>query len=248
MYLINAALPRIERDRITNVLPLTLGPHGSNMAEVVDAVGPIIYGLEQGVEFDLEGTGQMTFVCAFTMAFTGDMSQQQKSSGMLGPSAALSCRSCFASKHGRGDLDRDIVASGRFHFETPHTRTHMAGLPATQKKKYATANGLDTSEPPLQKMSPALDIILTRPSDPAHSEFQGLTQLLHLVLLESILTQPAKVEFQAQLKAFLFPPGWHRALSITSKATPFPSMAGGLLLRQSCSAYGFETSTSGHCS
>ncbi|KAI0995689.1 hypothetical protein K3495_g12491 [Podosphaera aphanis] len=57
-------------------------------------------------------------------------------------------------------------------------------------------------------MAPALDIILTHPLDPPHSELQELTRLLHQLLFDSILTEHAKEEYTAQLKNFQFPPGW----------------------------------------
>ena len=43
-------------------------------------------------------------------------------------------------------------------------------------------------EPALFRLTPALDIILTRPSDPAHSEYAGLCMQLHHLLSETILT------------------------------------------------------------
>jgi hypothetical protein len=43
------------------------------------------------------------------------------------------------------------------------------------KEKWARQWGLDTIHPVLVDISPALDIILSRPGDPAHSEYQGLS-------------------------------------------------------------------------
>jgi hypothetical protein len=60
-----------------------------------------------------------------------------------------------------------------------------------KQEEYATKWGLQREEPALFKISPALDIILTRPSDPAHSEYNGLTKQLHHLLITAILTQPA---------------------------------------------------------
>jgi hypothetical protein len=60
------------------------------------------------------------------------------------------------------------------------------------------------------KISPALDIILSRPGDPAHSEYQGLTRIMHSMLLDTLLTQAAAKSYAAILRSFPFPPSWPR--------------------------------------
>ena len=42
-YIIPAGLSYTDRNRRTNVFPITLGPHGSNLADVVKAIGPRMY-------------------------------------------------------------------------------------------------------------------------------------------------------------------------------------------------------------
>jgi hypothetical protein len=78
VYLINAARPRSGRDRRTDVLHLILGSYGSNMSELVEAIGLMMLALETGLHINING--EPTFVCAFTMASTSDMLQQQKNS------------------------------------------------------------------------------------------------------------------------------------------------------------------------
>jgi hypothetical protein len=64
-------------------------------------------------------------------------------------------------------------------------------------------------EPPaLTQISPALDILLSRPGDPAHSEYKGLSNLMHSLLLDSVLTISATRSYAALLRSFPFPPTW----------------------------------------
>ena len=76
-----------------------------------------------------------------------------------------------------------------------------------ERERYATRWGLDTEEPCLVKISPALDLILSRPGDPAHSEYTGI---MYNMLLDTILTPAAAKSYAAILRSFPFPPGWPR--------------------------------------
>ena len=53
-----------------------------------------------------------------------------------------------------------------------------ASATKVDKEKYATKWGLDTAHPVLVDITPALDILLSRPGDPAHSEYQGLSRIM----------------------------------------------------------------------
>lgn len=95
-------------------------------------------------------------------------------------------------------------------------RKYMNNLSTlTAKDNFATRWGMDVESPPLLRLAPALDIILTRPSDPAHSEFGGLAKSMHILLLEAILAPSGVAEYVAQLRRFPFPPGWPRLQSPT---------------------------------
>ncbi len=62
-------------------------------------------------------------------------------------------------------------------------------------------------------ISPALNLIQTRPSDPAHSEYGGVTKLLHTLLMSAILTPQAQRLYGEELQRFPFPPGWGKLQS-----------------------------------
>jgi hypothetical protein len=90
------------------------------------------------------------------------------------------------------------------------TRMHLETFQfKTAKSKADFADKVSKSivlEPiPLERLAPVLDIILTRPSDPAHSEFQGLAKLLYSLLYNAILTESAKKEYTQILRVFPFP-------------------------------------------
>lgn len=80
MYFNLAALSFCERARRANVLPFTLGPHGSNFSDVIAAVQPLLSSLDKGQI--LKVNGREAFVCAFTLYYVGDMPQQQGNSGL----------------------------------------------------------------------------------------------------------------------------------------------------------------------
>lgn len=125
--------------------------------------------------------GQATTVFAFTSAFLCDMPQQWANSGMWTQRADKGCKRCFAGHQDRGNLQYDTIAYGRYHHQTMAMRRHQKQLSIrARRQEYSRETGLNASSgTPLQKLSPALDMILTRPADPAHSEFNGITNLSH---------------------------------------------------------------------
>jgi hypothetical protein len=209
IYLIPAALSFQERARRANVFPLALGPHGSNFADVISAMKARLAALDRGLETQING--EPILLCVSTLAYLGDMPQQQKNSSMKTQRAILGCRFCFITTKQRGDLSYDTFLCGRYHFQTIEMRKDMeAKKTKSAKEKYARKWGLDTAHPALVDISPALDIILSRPSDPAHSEYQGLSRIMHNLLLDTILIKAAGREYAAKLRCFPFPPSWPR--------------------------------------
>jgi hypothetical protein len=49
--------------------------------------------------------------------------------------------------------------------------------------------------PPLRLITPALDLVLSRPTDPAHSEFGGITKLFYLLLLDAVFTKQSALVY-----------------------------------------------------
>lgn len=71
-----------ERQRCANVFPLTLSPHGSNLAEVI-AVFKQLTELNAGVEVQVNG--RPVRMLAFALAYIGGMPQQAWNAGFMGP-------------------------------------------------------------------------------------------------------------------------------------------------------------------
>jgi hypothetical protein len=115
-YLIPACLSFVERQKIANVFTLTLGPHGADPQDVINAFKNSMVLLAKGITMDING--QATLVRGFTHVIVGDLPQQADNSGFLRYNANLGCRSCFVHKSNRGDYQFDCVTSGRYHWDT----------------------------------------------------------------------------------------------------------------------------------
>jgi hypothetical protein len=140
IYLIPACLQASERAKISNVYPLTLGPHGSNFPDVISSLTGLT-ALDQGMELDITGTGQRVRISAFCLAFLGDMPQQQDNAGFKRPTAVRSCRQCLVTEENRGNLDFDIVRMGRYHHQTLYIRNVADHKPRTAREQLCRKYG-----------------------------------------------------------------------------------------------------------
>jgi hypothetical protein len=212
IYWIPAGFSASDRQRRQNVYTLTLGPHGANFDDVIAALRPSLARLDEGLPLIVNG--QPRNVMAFTIAFIGDMPQQEKNSGSLGHGANRGCRFCHVDKESRGDLNYDTLNLGRYHFHNEAIRDHLSTLNVNARRAaWCKKWGINEHPTPLTAISPSLDLVLSRPSDPAHSEFKGIGNAAHELLCEAILNEPGRPTYLAQLQAFPFPPGWSRLQS-----------------------------------
>ena len=78
VYLILASLPREERARRANILPLTLCPHGSDFGTAITNISAMLL-LDKGITVSINGQDKL--LCAWTLNYLGDMPQQNKNSG-----------------------------------------------------------------------------------------------------------------------------------------------------------------------
>jgi hypothetical protein len=217
VYAIVAGLIAEDRNRQANVFPLTLSPHGSNFDDTVKSLQSL-GALDRGVRASIKGSVRTLVVP--TLCYIGDMPQQDKNSGFRGPKAHKFCRFCYIGeeavklKDPNAVLHFDVVTHGRYHYQVTEMRREMTRLrTATARKEYGTAWGMGDTVPPLASITPALDLILSRPPDPAHSEYQGMSELMHGLLLDSILTEAGKKSYASTLRSWPFPSGWGRLQS-----------------------------------
>lgn len=71
IYFILVSLCARKRDRRANVFPLTLGPHGSNFVDVIEAI-KLLATLDRRIKVYILGIGNVLLV-AFTIAFLSNM-------------------------------------------------------------------------------------------------------------------------------------------------------------------------------
>ena len=211
IYATIAALNWRERKRRANVFPLALGPHATDFADVIKVLEPGLVALDRGVTVDLSGDGNSTLLCVFTLAFTGDMKQQQDNSGFMSPIANRGCAKCLVTKNQKSNLTFNVVLNARYHHRSLLER--IRGEQSTNRVKYFRSLGMQEEQTPLIAISPSLDLIRSRPGDAAHSEYAGIAKQAQYVLFEAVLTDSAATEYCAELRSFPFPSGWGRLQS-----------------------------------
>lgn len=214
IYCILAGLTAQERNRTTNVFPLTLGPYSSNIAGVVETIGMFLRALDSGKIIDIDGRKVM--LCAITFVFLGDILQQQENAGMLSQKATIGCRFCLTVSNDRGNLDADLVSNSKYYWELERIRQFIANLSmtaTTTRTKFARTFGMDPNPPTIYIISPALDMIVSKPSEPVYSELNGISGIAHGLLVNNILTTEAKFTYAEQLRSIVFPLGWQRLQS-----------------------------------
>ena len=88
------------------IFPITLGPHGSNLEDVIDTLHGLQI-LDRGIRATIGGESQ--HVSAFTMAFLRDISQQQSNSSFKSHQANCGCQLCLVTESERGNLKFEAV-------------------------------------------------------------------------------------------------------------------------------------------
>ena len=133
VYATFAFLDEYERSRRSNIFPITLGPYGSKWDEVVESLAHL-RDLEKGILMTVNN--REVFVCAPTLAYCGDMPQQQANSGCKSQNATYGCRYCLIPMKERANLRYDIRRHGRYHFETLRSRELASQLSTTRAKAF----------------------------------------------------------------------------------------------------------------
>lgn len=125
-YLIPQFLEKKIRNRRKSLLPLTLGPFGASLADIVESLAHLA-SLDEGLE--LQVGGRTVFICSFIASIIGDMPSQQLLAGCLGPKANMPCRYCIVSSPERPNLDFNIVEFGRYAEQTSRDIARIKTLP-----------------------------------------------------------------------------------------------------------------------
>ena len=210
-YLISACLSYEERRKIVNVFILTLEPHKADIKAVIEVFDKAIRQLDKGIKMIINGEPKQ--VCAFSMAFLGDMSQQADNEGFLRHNANRGCRTCLCSKLEKGDLIYDIVGNGRYHWETTRQRELVKDLSRKERNAFETKTGIKLDAPSLAKLTPCLDLILSRAYDASHSEWQGIGRILQSFLMIAVLNKKGGAFYLKAFQTIRYSSGWPRIQS-----------------------------------
>ncbi|RDW84612.1 hypothetical protein BP6252_02202 [Coleophoma cylindrospora] len=211
-YITPACLPYHERRKPGNEFTLTLGPHGASMTDIVTNLEPGLVALAHGKTLRINGAEVM--VKAFPIVLTGDMPQAADNSGFMRHNAERGCRACKCTSHERADLDYDVVANGRYHFDTIFLRKKGDTIHGRQtRSRFFRKLGMREEAPAIAKISPALDLILGRGYDAPHSEWRGIGRVIIGFLFNEILTKTGQIKFTKALQQIPFPANWPRIQS-----------------------------------
>lgn len=193
-----------------NMFSLTLGLHESNFNDIVDALQDLQH-FNQDAVLDLS---QLTQVCAFTLCFLKNMSQQQANADFKSQRIIKNCRFCLISAEARDNLDFDIIQQGQFHTQTMYQRLEMSQIQTkTKREQFATQWDLTVEQSSLFKISSVLDIISTWFENSAHSKYSELCKLLHQLLVEIILTSAEVNAYAIVLRRWFFVSDFERLQS-----------------------------------
>ena len=210
IYIILSSMNVRDRSRRSNVFAIALGPHGASFESIIESL-VALRELDEGIAMEING--EWKYVCAFAQAYVGDMPQQTENSGFKRFNARRGCGKCIAEQKDLGNLNFDTNRYSRSHYETLARRQVAGQMNKTNAARFFVEWGLKEKQSPLVQISPALDLIQTRPLDPAHSELAGLSRALQRLLFEAILTEAGRQAYAAQLRVFPFPPNWGRLQS-----------------------------------
>ncbi|KAK7935000.1 hypothetical protein PG985_000495 [Apiospora marii] len=173
--------------------------------------------IHQGAVIDIDG--EQAFVATQIFVNTGDYHQLQGIFGLKRPTADQRCHHCEVNLAERGNLEFDLTSGerGRHHFEIKRPRQHFQ-LPrdknasnrrlAKKAEIQAAVNecGFDYYDPPLMNILPTLDDTKSYPTNMAHSEWGGVTQLIELPIIDQVLTPIGVTAYDKVMATFSLRP------------------------------------------
>ena len=202
-YLISVCLSYVERRKMTNVFILTLNSHDANVQDVMKVFNRSIRQLDRDVE--LVVNEERKIVCAFTMIFLKDMSQQANNVNFSHHSVNLSCRTCLCSKSERSNLQYDIVINNRYHWEIIRQREYAQQLILRKdRKNFVQETRIKIESSLVARLASALDLILDRLYDASHFEWREIDKILQSFLLTTILSKNENLFYLKAFQSFHF--------------------------------------------
>ncbi|KAI5778025.1 hypothetical protein EDC01DRAFT_623375 [Geopyxis carbonaria] len=214
IYMIPSNLPVRERTRLENVFPITLGPHGSSLEDVLKCLEPVSKALEGGVEMAINithGIAKKVHVTSFALGYLGDTPQQNENAGFLRSNANFGCRTCLIPSKSYSNLDFDSVKHGRYHYEVQNIRKKALALSKSAQNEYYQKLGMrPEGSYILRTLSPSLDNIRGHPPDPPHACCFGIARMMQNLLINYILLSNELSEYSMRFQSLPLPAGWAR--------------------------------------
>lgn len=199
-YITPVALSYWERRKPNNTFVLTLAPHKASLDKVVCNLEEDMAALAHGITMEINGI--TTLVKAFPLILTGDMPQQSDSAGFLRHNALKGCRCCQIPLAERSNLDYDIKANERHHFDAIYLRKEGRHLHGKERKKYYQKHGMIPTSPPIWRLAPTIDIVLAIGLDCPHVKWRGIGRLVYVLVLKYVLEGDGRVHFIRKLQRF----------------------------------------------
>jgi len=89
-YWIPANLSYKKRKKIVNNFTLTLGPHGADVKDIINALTRPVRQLNKGISFIINN--RELYICAFIIFFTRNLPSQANNAGFIRYNAVRGCR------------------------------------------------------------------------------------------------------------------------------------------------------------
>ena len=214
-YLISVCLSYVERRKMTNVFTLTLSFHDANVQDVMKVFSKSIRQLDRDVE--LVVNKERKIVCAFTMIFFEDMSQQANNANFFHHNVNLSCRTCLCSKSKRSNFQYDIVVNDKYHWEIIRQREYAQQLILRRNRKdFIQKTRIKIESSLVARLASAFDLILDRFYDASHFEWREIDKILQSFLLTTILNKNENLFYLKAFQSFRFFSKWFRIQSSIS--------------------------------
>lgn len=194
-----------------NMFVLMVGPFGTSSRTMAECLQDDSIPIGRGIPYREPGStlppGVLT---AFPICVTGDMLQQNTNAGIMSHKGNLGCRSCYIHKVEKGNLDYDVLATGRF--EEAHSReyeTIRARVGHLAHKTQDTAfhvRGHNRNGAIFKPAFEFLDQFGGFPNDIMHAEIR-LSKYFQLIVVE-ILTPSGTAAYASAWNDMDIPYGW----------------------------------------
>ncbi len=156
-------------------------------------------------------------VWVFIITFLKNMKQQQKSARFLEFRIIKCCRFCDANVKNRSDLNKNVVANERYHFQIHNLRKEMTKLfEVIKKKEFLIKQDLFWESFVFENITSILNVTMSFSSDSVHNEYYELIKQLYSIMKKIILISQIFQQFNDVLKRFLFFFEWERIQSSTT--------------------------------